>query len=276
MVKQVKKDSPILVNLPGIESAELKVLEKVVDGNRPLSLSWTMLAVAAVLLSQIAYDTNPKIKHFEFMNSETVNLLVKKVLANSAWSRTIYALMAIRKTLGVYDLQNDPEAEKETLRSDFDDLVDNPKGPAATKGGIRSALTSPDRTRKYRRGLMLQASGSMCNKPLSSPSSVISREHAGRITLGEIANLTPFGRVIGIEEIRMEFNNLMPYDENGRLELVDNFKLITPSNLTTIEIELGLKISRSSLEVSPKELAVDKDNLDDFQKLIWNAKKSLS
>ena len=276
MAKQTKKDSPIIVNLPGIESSELKALETVIDGNRQLSLSWTIVAVAAVILAQIAYDTNPKIKHFEFMNSETINLLVKKVLANSVWSRTIYALTAIRKTLGAYDLQNDPESEKETLRSDFDDLVDNPKGLAATKGGIRSALTSPDRTRKYRRGLMLQASGSMCNKPLSSPSSVISREHAGRITLGDIANLTPFGQVIGLEEIRMEFNNLMPYDKNGNLELVDNFKLITPGNLTSIEVDLGLKISRSSLEVSPKELAVDKDNLDDFQKLIWNAKKNLS
>jgi hypothetical protein len=273
---KIQKKSKIIVNLPGIDSSQLKDLEPAVAGNYGLSLSWSLLAVTSVILAQISYNTNPKIKHYEYMTSESISLYVKKVLANTTWSRTIYGLLAIRKTMGYYDLKNDSEKEQGRLSNDYADLVENPTGLAATKGGIRTALISPERTRKYRRGLMLSASGSLCNKPLSSPTTVISREDASSVTLLDILKLTPFAQIVSVDEIRMAFNGIMPLDNNGEIRLVDNFKLTTPNNITSIEAELDLNINRESLEISLPELAVDKDNLDDFQKLIWNAKKNLS
>lgn len=270
-----KKETVFIVNLPGIDISSLKEIQGFIIRDYNLATSWSIIAVISVILVQIAYNSNPKLKHHEYMTSESVSLYVRKFLANTVWSRTIYALLAIRKTLGYYEIQTDPQAEKDRLNADLYDLINNPSGVAATRGGIRAALTSPERARKYRRGLMLQAAGTLCNRPLSSPSSVLSKENADKITLEAILNLCPFD-VISPDEIRKVFKEAVLNDNQESIEFVDNFQLTLPDNLTSLEKELDISISRQSFKVSPSELAVDKDALDDFQKLIFNAKKNLS
>lgn len=270
---KISKAESLKINLPGIDPAGLKELRNFIDGNLQLEIAWAVCAVTTVILAQIAYASNPRIKHQEYTTSESVSMYIKQFLANTIWSRTIYALVALRQSLGAYDLQSDPIAERERFNNDLHDLINNPKGDAATRGGIRAALTSEERTRKYRRGLMLRLSGFCCNRPLTTPGSVLSKDAAAKITIEDILKQSPFD-VVSLDALKQGFTDKLS-SSGLTMEFVDNFKLVSPHNLTSIERELGLVKSRQSFHLDPKEIAVNKDDLDDFQKLIWNSKKNL-
>lgn len=260
-------------SLPGIDSELVSELESTLLSSYDLPLNWSIITTGTIVLAQIVYNSKRNLKHQEYTSSESISRLVKKVLANSYPARVVYAASAIRRTMGVYSVDRARMFLSDTINGDFEDLVENPTGAASTKGGERAAFTSIERTRKYRRGLMLQAAGSVCNRTLTRPQTVISRTDSDRVTLELILEASPFSAGVPRDTLISRMKELLGYQVDDKV--VDNFEIDSDNNLTSIENELELPFSRESLKISPKEIAVDFDSLDDLQKIVFKAKKRL-
>ena len=234
------------IQLPGIQISELLDLEEILP---ELTRNLIKTSYAVALIAQIKDNIPSKITPSEVFKMESVNTYIRKFLSQSEFSVHIAAAVAIRKTMAKYgeDLDIQP------IVSDHRDLSENLSGKSSTRGGLISALSSPERLRSYRRGIMLKTIGKLQSTPIYYPLK-ISRD-INRIGPDEFISCLPFkvDSNIDIKEIVGEMRPLIN---------VDSFSdLYKPCN--AILLEEPFSITRELLETPP----VPDINEEDIKKL---------
>lgn len=152
--KKKELDTHNKINIPGVQLKELLELEDVFPNIR---LHLTMLAIPLLIIAQIT-ATCPDSSPVEILALESVNTYIRTLLSNNYSMRYIGAAIAIRRTMEEFGTS---EGTQERLESRFTDLVDNASGKSSLRGNVKTALSSPDRMRAYRRGIMLNVNGTM-------------------------------------------------------------------------------------------------------------------
>ena len=155
-------DNTQKLTVPGILPAELIELEELIPDIRK---SLAVVALIIVIIAQIRV-ASAKIKPSEFSRLESVNHYIKTGSAKSPEILSVAAGYALRRTMAAYAGDGGTDTK---IKSDYEDLTTNLEGPSSSKENPRAIMANPERLRKYRRGLMLKATGSIQSSVLHYP-----------------------------------------------------------------------------------------------------------
>lgn len=149
-----KSKSLSKINIPGVSVKEVLGMEPFIPDLRE---HLAAVALIAVIVCQLRTVT-PKMSVPQFSVCESPNFYVKKVLGKSKSILTVSAAVAVRRSLGPYSLLPE-EILEESIAADLQDLITKPSGPSNSKENVNAIMKSPERLRRYRRGLMLKMVG---------------------------------------------------------------------------------------------------------------------
>jgi len=152
------------MSIPGIRISELLELEPQFP---KLRFYITIIMLAVVIIAQIRVKLQ-NAKPNAIQRLESVNVLIKGVLAKSEALTYVTAATAIRQTLSTYS-QDENDSR---MLADHEDLSKNLSGPITSNRGPSSILGSPEKVRAYRRSLMAQTTGSIQSAAIHSPSKI--------------------------------------------------------------------------------------------------------
>lgn len=191
------------IQLPGIIISELLELQDILP---EIKLNLIKCSFSVSLLAQLRTSLSLKIPPSEVFRMESVNTYIRKYIAKSDFVNYITAATAIRKTMASY--ADDTDVNR--IITDHRDLVENSSGPCSSRGGAISAMQSPERLRKYRRGIMFQIIGKFQSIPIYYPLK-ISRD-IDRIGLQDFISCLPFEvdeDLYNINDIIVELESLL-------------------------------------------------------------------
>ena len=222
------------ISIPGIQIKELLELESLFPEIRK-HLCFIMFAV--FLIAQIRVDLS-SYKPAVIQSLESVNTFTKKLLSKNVSTTYVAAAVAIRRTM----IAHTEDPDESTILANHQDLTSNLSGPITTKGGISVALSSPEKLRKYRRGLMAQVVGTLQSCPIHSPRKIhMNIEH---ITIENILPLLPFNTEdINIDDVISLIKQALNNDP--QLEKV-TFNDLPAVNLGPSSLEKSLPIERTT------------------------------
>lgn len=221
------------LSFPGIKINDVLELEEIFPD---LKENLIKVGFAIALLAQIS-SAIPNLKGSSKQEMVSMNTYVKKLLAKSKHCVKVAAAIAIRKTMAAY-----AKAEtEEPILVDYNDLWSNLTGKASLKGGLTLALTSPEKLRIYRRGLMMQAIGTWHSQPIYTPLQV-SRD------IAEI-NKENFHQVLPFKTSEDQVFELLG-ELKGILDSPDFHELYSPETGTT-PLEDFLEVKRTVVDLPP-------------------------
>jgi hypothetical protein len=159
---EIIKRTEGLLSIPGVQINDLLDLEFSLPDIR-LNLSIIMLVV--VYIGQIRLEFQGT-KSNVVQGIESVNGLVRAILAKSPPLTYITAAVSIRKSMAVYANESDDSR----IKADHADLSTNLTGPILSSNrGLSALLGSPEKLRSYRRGIMAKTTGNIQAAPIHSP-----------------------------------------------------------------------------------------------------------
>lgn len=242
------------IMLPGIVLKDLLELEEILPTLRE---NLTKVAFAITLLAQLA-NSLPNIKSSEILAMESTNTYIKKLLSKSTHTIYVSAAIAIRKTMAAYAEIEDPNV----IVNDHNDLCTSLYGPSSTKGGVSVALSSPERLRTYRRGLMIQATGIWQTLPIFTPLKI--SKDINEITIANFNQALPFDiEDATVLELTSEFKELLDtkaftdlYAPESKITLLEEYLEVSrteavlppPSDLSETEIKKLPAWKRASIK----------------------------
>lgn len=221
------------IQLPGIIILELLELQELLP---ELKLNLIKSIYCVTLLGQIRISLSIHVPPSEVLRLESVNNYIKRFISKSEFTSYIAAATAIRKTMAVY--VNDSDSQK--IIADHCDLCNNLYGPSSTKGGSFNAIQTPERLRKYRRGIMLQIISKFQSVPIYTPLK-ISRD-IDHIGPEEFISYLPFEvdeNKFTLSDIIMELQTLLYTKEFSDLYMPNK----------DILLEIPLDISRTQTQI---------------------------
>lgn len=149
------------VSVPGVNISEILELEEIFPDIRR-SLAIIMIPIIIVAQIRIALSSS---KPSIIQSLPSVNTYNRLFLAKSPPLLYITAAVALRRT----SVAHANDADSTGILEAFEDLSTDLSGKVVTRGGLPSALVSPEALRAYRRGLMAQTVGLMQSTPVHSP-----------------------------------------------------------------------------------------------------------
>jgi len=249
------------IGIPGIVIADLLELEDLYPEIRK-NLAYIILPVLIIAQIRIAH-TNAQVKEVQALDS--VNTYIRFYLAKSRPLIYVCAAVAIRRTMVVYATSTDPN----DILLDFNDLVDNISGKSSTRGSIATALISKERTREYRRGLMLQVAGTLQATSLHSPRRLAREVEA--VTLETFLSRLPFRTDdLNIDDIYFWLNDTLGSIHEPRT-FVDTLRI--PNNKVVLEQALNISRQYPELPELPKD--VDVSTLPAWQQIAIKQRQNL-
>ena len=258
-------DNNAKINFPGVQLKELLELE---DTFGDLRMHLTLLAVPIIIIAQIR-ALCPEATPTEILGLESVNCYIRNLLSNTYSMRYVGATIALRRSL--LEFANDESTVR--LKSTWQDLVDNPSGKSSTKGSIKAAMTSPDRLRAYRRGMMLQLVGNMQSLCIYSHRRISSELE--KISANTLALYLPFNTDdIKFDEIFNALNKKL--DSNGGIvNFVDGIDSLVNAEKVIMEEPLNIKREGIFKPEVPTLSEAEFDALPNWKRIAYKQSKAI-
>jgi len=252
----------VKINIPGVNISELLELESLIPDLRKHLATITLVSCIIAQIRSSLIKALPR----EVEALESVNYHIRNGLSKSLPMRYVAAGVAIRKTMFKY--VDDPDGSG--IVRDHTDLVENPTGEASTKGGPKAASVSPERLRKYRRGIMLQVVGAVQAATIHSPLKF--HREIGQISDTTFMESLPFDTTgFNLAELYQFLRDYLRKDGN-KIIFVDTLSL----DMVPLEKPLRLDFERQFPEFSLKEskIPVDESKLPKHIQLAYKQIKS--
>jgi hypothetical protein len=221
------------LTIPGVLHSEILELEPFFPDMRR---SLAVLAFIIVIIAQLRIAAGPKLKATEFSRLESVNLYIRRALAKSPEMLSIVAAVAIRRTIGVYATE---DVGDEQIKADVLDLTTHLEGPSSSKENLRAIMGSPERVRKFRRGIMLQVTGAIQASVIHHPKRI--HPSVELITGQNFVESLPFPQQdLTLESVITRTKEILGLTSDS-ITFVDGIKVSAdPSNTTPLEKLLGV------------------------------------